>query len=191
MRKQRHIVAALLVLLTGALTLFGGMYFHWYRAPYSGFGKAVAWKIDMPEAAYNFAMVTPAKLYRSGEPDAEFLDYVRRRYGIKYVVSLNGVSQVQRIARNLGMEVKVFDWRTELPTEELRAVLDFLNEKTGVLVHCRAGRDSTGTVIAAYRMQQQHWSVSRALQEMEAYGHSRSHRSETDQFLRHWIDSSR
>lgn len=187
-RKQRHIAAALLALFIGAFTLLGGMHFNWYRAPYPGVGKAVAWAIDMPEAAYNFAVVTPGKLFRSGAPDADFLAYVQHRYGIKYVVSLFGPLDIHRTARNLGMEVTVLDWRTRAPTtQELRALLDFLNEKNGVLVHCNSGRDRTGYVVALHRMEQEHWSLEHALQEMEAHGHSRSRRFETNGILRHWI----
>ena len=187
-RKHRLIAAASLLFFLGAATLLGGIPFHWYRAPYSGLGKAVAWAIDMPEAGYNFAAVTPGKLYRSGAPDADFLAYVQHRYNIKYVVSLFGPLEVHRTARNLGMEVIVFDWRYRLPTsQELRVLLDFLNEKNGVLVHCKAGRDRTGYVVALQRMEQQHWSLERALQDMEAHGHSRSRRPETDRLLRQWI----
>lgn len=179
-----------MALFAGLVEVFGGIYFHWYTAPYPDFGKAVAWAIGMPEPAYNFATVTPAKLYRSGLPDAEFLDYVQRRYGIKYLVSLSGssdLSEIHRVAKSLGMEVVVVDWRKNAPSaQELRALLDFLNEKNRVLLHCHAGRDRTGFVVALQRMQQLHWSVERAVQEMEAYGHSRSRHSETSRALRQW-----
>ena len=185
---RKYLLAvAVIALFAGVFALFGGIYFHWYTAPYPDFGKTVAWAIGMPEPAYNFATVTPLKLYRSGLPDAEFLGYVHRRYGIKYLVSLVGSSENHRVAESLGMKVVVLDWRKAAPSaQELRAVLDFLNERDGVLLHCHAGRDRTGFVVALQRMQQQHWSVERALQEMEAYGHSRSRRSETSRALRQW-----
>jgi hypothetical protein len=186
-RKQLYIAAALLALFIGASAVLGGLRFEWYREPYSHYGKTIAWAFGMPEAAYNFAVVTPAKLYRSGLPDAKFLAYVRRRYDIKYIVSLIGPLEIHRTARNLGMEVTVLDWRTAAPTtQELRALLSFLNEKTGVLIHCHAGRDRTGYVVALHRMQQQHWSLERALGEMEAHGHSLSRRTQTIQLLRYW-----
>jgi len=186
--KPRLIAAALLLFFFGAATVLCGIRFNWYRAPYLDFRRTVAWAIGMPETAYNFAAVTPGKLYRSGAPDADFLAYVQHRYGIKYVVSLFGPLEVHRTAKNLGMEVTVFDWRTRAPTtQELRSVLDFLNEKNGVLLHCYAGRDRTGYVVALQRMEQQHWSLERALQEMEEHGHSRSRHSETTRLLRQWI----
>ena len=186
-RKSSLIVSGSLVLMVGAFTILCGIPFKWYRAPYSSFGKHVAWAISMPESAYNFAAVTPPQLYRSGEPDADFLAYVQHRYGIKYLVSLSGPLKVHRTARKLGMEVIVLDWRTTTPTSrEIRALLAFLSEKRGVLVHCHAGRDRTGYVIGLYRMLHDHWSLKRALHEMEANGHSRSHHSETQRLLQNW-----
>jgi protein tyrosine/serine phosphatase len=86
------------------------------------------------------------------------------------------------------MEVKILDWRSTAPSiHELTALLDFLNEKNGVLLHCNAGRDRTGYVIALYRMLRQRWTLERSRREMEALGHSRSRRSETSRLLRQWL----
>jgi len=39
-----------------------------------------------------------------------------------------------------------------------------------VFVHCQYGCDRTGTIIACYRVQQDHWTNSSALTEAEVYG---------------------
>ena len=39
-----------------------------------------------------------------------------------------------------------------------------------VFVHCQYGCDRTGTIIACYRIQQDHWANFRALKEAEVYG---------------------
>ena len=79
-RPQTYIYIALAMLIIGgSVAQFGGVYFRWFRAPYNVVGKAIAWTIGIPEEAYNFDVVVPGRLYRSGLPDVRFLDYVRRR----------------------------------------------------------------------------------------------------------------
>ncbi len=188
-RKRFSIAATVILLLFAGFALFGGIHFKLYTAPYPSYGKAVAWAIGIPEPAYNFDTVLPAKLYRSGVPDGRFLEYVHRKYGIRYLVSLIGPVESHTAARNIGMKVTVFDWRTRPPTtQELKSLLDFLAKKDGVLVHCNAGRDRTGYAIAMLRVQQQHWPVERAIDEMEGHGHARSRHPETSRLLHQWID---
>ena len=186
---NRYGVAAAVLLFTVAFALFGGIYFKWYKAPYPSFGKTMAWAIGDPEAAYNFDTVDSGKIYRSALPDSHFLAYVQRRYGIKYLVGLMGPQEIDDSARHLGMKVTVFDWRIRPPNlEDLKIILKLLQEHTGVLVHCESGRDRTGYVIALHRISQQHWSVERAVKEMETYGHSRSRYLTDTTALRGWSD---
>jgi hypothetical protein len=42
----------------------------------------------------------------------------------------------------------------------------------GVLVHCAAGHDRTGLVVAYLRITAGHWPVDRAIAEMRACGHN-------------------
>ena len=51
-----------------------------------------------------------------------------------------------------------------------------LNESGPVLVHCRRGRDRTGTVIACYRIQHDGWNNQRALREAKEHGISMAER---------------
>ncbi|HYA27204.1 MAG TPA: tyrosine-protein phosphatase [Acidobacteriota bacterium] len=185
-RRQIYIYIVLAVLIIGSgVGLFGGIYFRWYIAPYHPTAKTIAWTVGMPEPAYNFDTVVAGRLYRSGLPDARFLDYVRRRYGIQHVVSLVGASKIHATAKELGLKVTILDWRNgEMPAEDLKTLLDLFDGKEGVLLHCNAGRDRTGMAIATYRISQQHWPLQRAIEEMEAHGHSRTHRLETNRVLR-------
>jgi Dual specificity phosphatase, catalytic domain len=184
-RPRTYIYIALAILIIGGgVAQFGGVYFRWFRAPYNIVGKAIAWTIGIPETAYNFDVVVPGRLYRSGLPDARFLDYVRRRYGIQHVVSLSGASKIHRRAKELGMNVTVLHWRKDKPpAQDLKMLLTLFDGNERILVHCRAGRDRSGYAIAIYRMSRQHWPLEQAIQDMEAHGHSPRHRSETDRVL--------
>ena len=53
---------------------------------------------------------------------------------------------------------------------DVSKVLAILNSSEPVFVHCKEGKDRTGTVIAVYRMLHDHWENDKALQEAESYG---------------------
>lgn|GEM_PF-4517683 len=184
-RSYFYIALGAVLLIGSSLALFAGNHFRWYKAPYDHAGKAVAWIIGMPEPAYNFDTVVAGRLYRSGLPDARFLDYARERYGIRHLVSLSGASEVHVRAKELGMNVTVLNWRTDkLPVDDLKLLLALFDGTDRVLVHCHAGRDRSGYAIALYRISRQQWTVERAIRDMEAHGHSRRARLETDRVLR-------
>jgi hypothetical protein len=93
-------------------------------------------------------------------PDARFLEYARRRYGIEHVISLVGSSEIHEKAKELGMNVTILDWRTlERPVGDLKILLRLFDRGEVVLLHCKAGRDRSGYAIAIYRIQRQHWRI--------------------------------
>ena len=107
-RGRRAALVALLLLLLAAGGVYAGLGLRWFRSPFPDFGKAIAWAIGNPEAAYNFDPVLPGRLYRSGRPDQRFLRYLRQEYEIQHVVSLTGPVAGHEAARALGLEVTVF-----------------------------------------------------------------------------------
>jgi len=54
--------------------------------------------------------------------------------------------------------------------EDVAKVLAVLNSNQPVFVHCKEGKDRTGTVIACYRMGHDGWQTRAALKEAESYG---------------------
>lgn len=176
--KCKHIGLSLLLVMALFLVLFGGTYVgmqcRWYRSPYPQFGKALAWALGSPEDAYNFGVVVPGRVYRSGRPDERFIQYLRNTHDIQRIVTLTGSSEAHEAAKKMGMEVSSFRWNTNHlpPLSELETVLDILNDGRPVLVHCAGGSDRTGYTVAIYRVQQQKWSIARAVEEMAHYWHS-------------------
>lgn len=62
--------------------------------------------------------------------------------------------------------------------EQVRTVLQLLlNHGTQPLfLHCRRGKDRTGTMVACYRVQHDGWTNAKALAEANEYGMSRAER---------------
>lgn len=121
--------------------------------------------------AYNFHIVSEDKLFRSAKPDKHFVRYLKNNYGIEQIVSLIGPIEAHGTALRLGIEVFTFEWRVQPPAAELQAVLELIRNGKKTLIHCRAGRDRTGLVIAAHRMTQSGWSRERAVRDMIKFGH--------------------
>ena len=66
----------------------------------------------------------------------------------------------------------------------LAAIARAQDNGRGVLVHCHAGSQRTGGVVACYRMLFEGWSFDRALEEMEHYGW----RPDRDAVLREYLE---
>jgi len=156
------------------------------RAPYPDAGKRIAWMLGCGEQAYNLDTVVQGRLYRSGRPDERLIRLLHEKYGLRRVVSLNGKSDFQRVARELGMEVTVFWWSSSAapPPEELDRVLKLMDSPGPVLVHCSAGSDRTGYAVAAYRVRYQGWSVADAIKEMNRYWHNATRKPQLQESLR-------
>lgn len=176
MKPKRRRFVLLLALSLLALMFAGvrvGFQRRWYVAPYPPLGKNFAWSLGFAEAAYNFDVVIPGRVYRSAMPDARFVKYVHDVYGVAHIISLAGPSEAHEIAKTLGMQVTVFRWSEEHlgSPDEIAMILAAMDGKKPVLIHCQAGRHRTGFAVAIYRMRRQHWSLDQAVQEMKRYRH--------------------
>ena len=79
---------------------------------------------------------------------------------------------------SFGMRYISIPWSCAHPTSDLVAqFLTLLRENPGrrVFVHCHAGIDGTGLMIAAYRMSVQSWTPQQAMAEMRSFGFSSFH----------------
>jgi hypothetical protein len=172
-RRARRALAAALACGAALAAARVGMGAGWFVAPYPAPGRALAWTLGEPAAAYNFGVVVPGRVYRSSKPDERFLRWLRDEYGIRRVIGLSGELPVHEAARRLGFEVATFRWRvSELaPWTELEAVVGLLDDGAPVLVHCASGSDRTGFAVAAFRVLRERWDLARAEREMARYGH--------------------
>jgi tyrosine-protein phosphatase SIW14 len=122
-------------------------------------------------------------LFRGAQPsEAGFESLVK--LGIKTIVDLEPGLAHSKWERNraeaLGMRyVNVpMSGLTAPSNDQIQRALAALESDSAepVFVHCRRGKDRTGTVVACYRIAHDHWQNRRALSEARAMGMSRVER---------------
>lgn len=129
----------------------------------------------------NFGRIN-SSLYRGAQPDAAGLTNLAR-LGVKTILNLRMPNDVwhpeEACARTLGIFYTNIPMAgVGRPTEQqVRNALAAIEKSPGpVFVHCQHGCDRTGTIIACYRIQHDHWSAETALQEAIRYGISKLER---------------
>ncbi|VAX36441.1 hypothetical protein MNBD_PLANCTO02-479 [hydrothermal vent metagenome] len=133
--------------------------------------------------AKKFGVVVPGKVYRSGQISEWMLEPTLKKYKIQVVIDLNGRDeadphQTAEIAtvKKLGIE----HYRFQLAGDGTGNIQDYANaieiidqctkEEKPVLVHCAAGAQRTGGVVATYRMLVLKESPESAYAELPKYG---------------------
>jgi tyrosine-protein phosphatase SIW14 len=118
-------------------------------------------------------------VYRGAQPTTEGFKYLAK-ISVKTVLDLREHDErstgEEQVVTSLGMQyVNVPMTGLTPPTKaEITKILALLEDGTAgpVFVHCVRGADRTGVVIAAYRIDHDHWDNSRALKEAMSYGMS-------------------
>ena len=133
--------------------------------------------------AKRWGVVTAGKVYRSGQVSKWMLEKKLRQHGIQIVIDLNGIeaddehqeAEIATVAR-LGIEHHRFKLRGD-GTGDIRnyaSAIEVIHrcEQAGrpVLVHCAAGAQRTGGVVAAYRVLVLRQSPQDAYAELSRYG---------------------
>jgi protein tyrosine phosphatase (PTP) superfamily phosphohydrolase (DUF442 family) len=120
-----------------------------------------------------------ANVYRGAQPSPAGFRYLAD-IGVKTVLNLRmhdgAATKEKEIVTSLGMKyVNVPMTGLTPPTPaEITRILVLLEDRSGgpVFVHCMRGADRTGAVIAAYRIDHDHWGNDQALLEARTCGMS-------------------
>jgi len=127
----------------------------------------------------NFWEVEPG-LYRGAQPTKQGYETLKK-LGVKTIVNFRKDRSVKKErvwAEKEGVRFISLPWRSRdhYSPQLLYAFLEIAgNPKDRPLfVHCKAGRDRTGLMMAAYRMYHDGWSESQAYSEMKRLGYHRS-----------------
>jgi protein tyrosine/serine phosphatase len=139
-------------------------------------------------------VVTPGKVYRSGQMTVEGFTEAVRRLGIRTILNLQdeypdpdiqeSYSSLQttsesELCRRLGVRYVYISPdlipRKLIPSQRPEAIDQFLalmdDPKTyPILIHCRAGLHRTGLMVSIYRMEYEGWTRPDALAELKENG---------------------
>lgn len=118
----------------------------------------------------NFAEVSD-DLWRGAQPTAAGFAELKRR-GAKTIVDLRAEHSDRQLLAGTGLqyvEIPCLAWDPEEKNvlQFLKVVTDPRNQP--VFVHCQAGADRTGMMVAAYRMTRQGWTSKEALAELPEF----------------------
>ena len=143
--------------------------------------------------ARNFGVVEAGEIYRSGQISGSLIEGILIDNGIKVIIDLNGIDTGKigeyqqaelQAAQKHNIEVLRFPLRgngtgsIETYADAVEAIKKCHDEHRPVLVHCAAGAQRTGGVIASYRMLVEGKSPEFAVEELCQY-ESRRHKNET------------
>jgi tyrosine-protein phosphatase SIW14 len=131
-------------------------------------------------------------LFRGAQPSPAGLQELGA-LGIKRVVDLRepgpSTQFEEEQLKKLGIKYVNIPFRQfSAPTnDQIEAVLKLIGDgEIPTFVHCRRGKDRTGTAIACYRVQHDGWDNQRALREAKSYGMSSFERG-MQQYILHFM----
>ena len=124
----------------------------------------------------NFHQVNQ-QLYRGGQPKDGGLQKLKD-LGVKTIVNLRGEDAHTRAESEEAHSLGLGYYSISLPgfsrpkDEEVGRVLDIINapENQPIFIHCRRGKDRTGTIVACYRISHDGWTAEQAKDEARRYG---------------------
>lgn len=142
------------------------------------FGSAVSFAGAAPpriDGIENFRKVND-RIYRGAQPDDAAWPALAK-LGVKTVIDLrreveHSVAGEKHLVEAAGMKYVNFPMNGfDTPTsDQMVKVLAMMEGEGPVFVHCKQGRDRTGTVIATWRMAREQWTNDKALTEARDCG---------------------
>src|SRR5262249_46316236 len=129
-----------------------------------------------------WGVVVPGKVYRSGQISKELIESVLTKNGIRAIINLQSADPDdanQEAERSVATAHGIAQYRFPLGGDGTGQIGNYADaianltrleaEGTPVLVHCAAGAQRTGGVVAAYRVLVRQESPQLAYAEMRSY----------------------
>lgn len=138
-----------------------------------------AWAAPAVPGIRNFRQVD-SHVYRGGQPSQEGFAYLAK-IGVKTILDLRKPGErsdwERKVVTASGMKyvnvpMSGLTPPSEAQISQILALFENSPAAGAVFVHCKRGADRTGAVVAAYRIDHDHWQNARALEEARADGMS-------------------
>ncbi|HEX4124849.1 MAG TPA: tyrosine-protein phosphatase [Tepidisphaeraceae bacterium] len=152
----------------------------------------------------DFGVVEPGRIYRSGQISSRMLRKTIEQYHIAVVVDLSSPNEEnpdalaeKRIDAEAGAQHLYFPLggdglgNPQRYVDAIDAILRANRAGHAALVHCQAGSERTGGVIAVYRILIEGKPESQAFAEMEKYGFSPARNRKLIPFLKEHLEQWR
>lgn len=123
----------------------------------------------------NFARVADG-IFRGGAPSIKDVAMLKRKYGIKKIVSLDAAAgnRIDRACKLLGIKHVmlpiIVGKKTSLLNFLSQDIPKLLDKGGPTFIHCRWGKDRTSLAIALYRIEEDNWTCGKALKEAKKFG---------------------
>jgi len=137
---------------------------------------AHAWSDDLPPQGCPHFIQVNDRICRGAQPSQDAWPKLASR-GVRTVIDLRQRQEHAVEAESIavyaaGMRYVNFPMNGfEIPTTgQIESVLNLLDGDDHVFVHCKLGKDRTGTVIAAYRISRERWPNEKAMAEAQQCG---------------------
>jgi len=121
-----------------------------------------------------FIKVTPT-LYRGSAPDISDIKKLKDNHNINKIVSLDKYqgNKIDKVCKLLNIEhliISIDDKVSSILNLKSYNIKDLLEDNPNIFVHCHAGKDRTGFLIAYYKIKYQNVPYKKALKEAEDLG---------------------
>jgi tyrosine-protein phosphatase SIW14 len=156
--------------------------------------------------------VDPGRVYRSGQMNADGFREAHDLYGIRTVICLRdddpdpdvslgflpGSGTIKESELCHGLDMRFVFIAPDLVSrraaatrrpEAIERFLEVMDDPASypVLIHCNAGLNRTGVMVAIYRMEYQHWAMSRAFGDMLDNGFGRSQCTVANDYVKQYV----
>ncbi|HSZ56047.1 MAG TPA: dual specificity protein phosphatase family protein [Tepidisphaeraceae bacterium] len=164
----------------------------------------IAWNNGVKQYLFpkKFGVVEPGRIYRSGQISAKLIGPTLSKYHIGLVIDLSmedtpdsraerqveAGRNVPRLSLPLGGDGV---GNPDFYVQALAAMIEADRSHAPVLVHCQAGTERTGGVVATYRILVEGKSEEQAFAEARSYGHSDRENPELVPFLKEHLEQWR
>jgi protein tyrosine phosphatase (PTP) superfamily phosphohydrolase (DUF442 family) len=138
--------------------------------------SGLAWAGDIPVPRIPNFHKTNERLYRGGQPAGDGWDSLAR-LGVRTVIDLRRAGEHSTEAEARAVEAAGMRYvnvplhgHVAPPETDIIKILTILDSGDRIFVHCREGKDRTGTVVACYRIAVDGWDNRKALSEAKSLG---------------------